>query len=382
MNKNFLDEYHAKEWEHLMEFHDDVMRNGLEKAKPYPYNNRFFRPQQPLIRAEQLTIQTDCEKIWSQIPFSGSLIITLIACSEKNFPKLHGFEISDIPKLIELSKETGKVQFTLQSYPTQYENLEHMNTIFTEVLPPVSPLLPTESMVDIKQFGLWKEEFHALAEIKYGIVLAKNITNMYESERFLEHLLDHSAEVYARLKILGMSEEVEMLSNLMIDDPKLAYTMFDKYFVLLTPKFDGLKAGNNVSLNRMKQNSISSNLDYKKITFPVEVGKNIMKKLVQHPTSYQGCIEVIENYKSNDLYDLLIAMDNSAKSQNLDLFRKSTKELDQILDNVWNDANKINMMKDRIRDGISVAIAIVGGFASNFLVNHEGILAGGSGSMF
>lgn len=376
MDKKFLEDYHAKEWEHLKEFYDDVMTNGPENAKPYPYEDRFYKLQQPLVRADHTTIQTDDEKIWSQIPFSGSLILALYASSEKNFANLHGFEISDIPKLIELSKETGKVQFTLRAYAYEYENLEHLNDVFTELKPPVSPFFPTESMVDIKQHDLWKEEFRALAKVKYGFVLAKRIVDIDESEKFLARILEISAETYARLKGLGMNEEVETLSNLMIDDPRTAYIMFEKYFVLLTPKFDGLKANSNVSFNHMKRVSIYPDLKSKEITFPVDVGKNIMKKLVQYPTSYHGCINVIENYQQNDLYKLLKSLDDSAKSENPDLFQNTVTELGQTLDNVWKDAKKIDTIKEEIRGGISVTLGLIGGFATTILSGYEGILAG------
>ena len=376
MDKKFLEDYHAKEDEYLKKFIDDVMTNGPEKAKPYPYENRFYKLQQPLVRAEHTTIQTDDEKIWSQIPFSGSLILALHACSEKSFAKLHGFEISDIPKLIELSKEIGKVQFTLRSDVYHYENLDYLDDVFTELKPPVSPFYPIESTADIKQYNLWIEEFHALSEIKYGVLLAKQAINIGESEKFLVQSLDYSAHAYASLKVLEMEEEVEILSNLMIDDPISAYYMFEKYFVLLTPKFDGLKANNNVSFNHMKRVSMNPNLESKEITFPVEIGRNILKKLVQHPTSFYGCMNVIENYQQNDLYKLLKSLDKSAKSDNQDLFKKTTSELEQVLDNVWKDVKKIETTKEGIRSGISITLGLIGEFATTVLSGYEGILAG------
>ena len=376
VDKKFLEDYHEKEWERLKEFYDDVMTEGPEKAKPYPYDDRFCNLKQPLVRADHTTIQTDNEKIWSQIPFSGSLILSLHTCSEQNFARMQGFDISDIPKLIDLSKETGKVQFTLRAFAPEYENLEHLNDIFTELKPPVTPFFPTESIVDPKQHKLWVEEFFELAKVKYRYGLAKTIIDADESAGFFSRSMTESADVYARLKTLGMDEEVEKLSNLLIDDPRTAYIMIEKYFVLLTPKFDGLKATSNVSFSHMKRVSISPDLKSSKITFPVDIGKNIMKKLIQHPTSYHGCINVIENYQQNDLYKLLKSLDHSAKSENPDLFKKTTKELDQVLDNIWNDAKKIDTTKEEIRGGISVALGLIGGFATTVLSGYEGILAG------
>ena len=63
-------------------------------------------------------------KIWSQIPFSGTTMVAFENCSEKLFFQEHGFEINELPYLIDLAKDYGKVQFFLSKKPTLYEGLK------------------------------------------------------------------------------------------------------------------------------------------------------------------------------------------------------------------------------------------------------------------
>jgi hypothetical protein len=45
--------------------------------------------------------------------------------------------MSDIPRLIDLAKETGRVQFCLESNPTNYIGLSHLEHLFYEMRPPM-----------------------------------------------------------------------------------------------------------------------------------------------------------------------------------------------------------------------------------------------------
>ncbi len=377
MKKEFLEDYASKEREEYEKYVKQVLEDGIEKAGIYPRESRFSKLNKHLVRAESSSYYTDNEKVWSQIPFAGTLLISLHNAKENNLLRLQGFEKNDISKLIDLAKETGKVQFGLRSEPENYEGLDYLDPIFTELQPPVFTFTPLEYLTELKTWKKWREEYFTLASIKFDSGLATQVLNMDESKEFYFRSRDSCANAYAQMKFLKMDEVVEMISNLMIDEPAKAYSMFEKYFVLLTPQFDSIKASCNVSLSHMKRSGINvKNKQYDDIIFPVDIGKHIMKKIVQNPSSYYGCINVIENYNQNDLYNLLYSLDTAVKNNNKDLFEKNAGEINTILDNVWKDAKKIEGQKENIRSGISLTLGLIGGLATSMIGGYPGILAG------
>lgn len=375
MKKEFLENYKAKELEEYEKYVKEVLEQGAENSGIFPRESRFSKLNRPLVRAESSSYYTDNEKIWSQIPFAGTLLISLYSAREENFLRFQGFEKSDISKLIDLAKETGKVQFGLRVDPVDYEGLDYLEPIFTELRPPVFAFTPLESLTDLKTWEKWRQEYFALASVTFDLGLAYQVHNMGESKEFYFNVRDACANAYAKMKLLKMDEVIEIISNLMIDNPKNAYSIFEKYFVILTPQFDSLKASCNLSLNHMKRFDINFKDKKDGVLFPVDIGKYVMKKLVQNPTSYHGCMNVIENYKQNDLYNLLSSLDTAVKGRDKDLFDKNTDDLNTVLDNVWSDAKKIEGQKENIRTGISVVLGIIGDLATS-AGGNLGILAG------
>ena len=125
MKKEYLQNYEMKEVElqrkHYKKILDQKSEGKLQTGYPPP--SRFKKFNEPLVICDERVYNQYGEKLWSQIPFAGTLIIPLGVAKKENFLRLHGFETEDIEDLIRLSKETGRIQFTLNTNPTHYEDI-------------------------------------------------------------------------------------------------------------------------------------------------------------------------------------------------------------------------------------------------------------------
>ena len=122
MNRKDLEDYKARENKEFDRFKRKIQSDGLDPDDRYPSLQRFGRVHQPIVQATCSTYLFDNEKIWSQIPFAGTLLIPLSAYGKDQVLKGCGFEVSDISNLIRLAKETGRVQFGLADPPEYFEN--------------------------------------------------------------------------------------------------------------------------------------------------------------------------------------------------------------------------------------------------------------------
>ncbi len=102
-------------------------------------------------------------------------------------------------------------------------------------------------------------------------------------------------------------------------------------------------------------------------SFPVEIGRYIMKKIALNPSSYYGCIDVIQHYEQNELYKAFEALDKAIKTKKQDQVDNHISELNEVMNNFWKDAGKGKLVHEGIKDGISVVIGGVGGFASSLI---------------
>lgn len=309
--------------------------------------------------AERYSNIFDNEKIWSQIPFAGTLILSLSNTPVERCTNENGFEPNDIPKLIDLAKETGKIRFGLEKDPLKYEGLDYLQPIFDELKPPVLYALPTTSFVSEKIAMEYAAEFVELAGIRYHNELRYNVLKTGGSEQFFEGLFEGRGNVFMELKILGLTKPIEEISKYLIDDPQHAEFLLNSYMMITSPIFDALTQNYNYSLRRINQFNMGKLTSMPNIRIP-EVGKLIMKKLVPNPTNYYSCIEVIQKYAENDLYELLSAFDNAIrKNQNEDLL-KTKQELETITDNVWSDAKKMQSQINGVKSGLSFAFGLGG----------------------
>jgi hypothetical protein len=75
-------------------------------------------------------------------------------------------------------------------------------------------------------------------------------------------------------------------------------------------------------------------------SFPVEIGRYIMKKIILNPSTYDSCIEVIQHYEQNELYKVFEALDKAIKTKKQDQVVNHISELNEVMNNFWKDAGK------------------------------------------
>jgi hypothetical protein len=307
MKKEYLDDYQARERKEFARFTRKILSHGLDLDDRYPSFQRLGIVHQPIVLAARNTYLFDKEKIWSQIPFAGTLLIPLSAYDKDHMLNGCGFDVNDIPELIKLAKER-RVRFGLADPPEYFENMDHFEPIFRELEPPELLYMPHEALsIDSKTYDNFCEEFEALAGVNFY-----NSWNEYFENNAIPHneywsIMQHRRDTFAYMKILGV-EEVDNISNLMIDDPVHADYLLAGYESLIEPIFDPLKATKNFILSEIRHYGLhalasrmplSSQQRQYVQSHPVEIGRYIMKKIALNPSTYYGCIDVIQHYEQN-----------------------------------------------------------------------------------
>ena len=133
MDFDYLNDYHEKEMEQYNSFIKSTPRDKLIKSE-YPPKKRF-----PKLH-DFFTYATTGfnESIWTQAPYTGSLLVPLIPIRDpQHFERIYNISTSQIPEIVDFVKETGKIQFYLEGSPRDYIDLDYLDPIFYDLKPPV-----------------------------------------------------------------------------------------------------------------------------------------------------------------------------------------------------------------------------------------------------
>jgi hypothetical protein len=284
-------------------------------------------------------------KLWSQIPFAGTLIIPLSPSKADNFLMEHSFDRNDIDKLIDFSKDTGRVQFVLNSSPRLYENSDHLESVFSELEPPVLSI-PWQLFGGYRDFDVWKQEFQDLITPAYITDLAHRVEEVNETSDYMQSMISYHSGVYSRLKLLKMEDEIDEVKNYINHAPDYTISYLDYLGFVLEDLFNPMQASTNHNFEELKFYSLQ--LKHPSLTecmFPVDIGRFIIRKITLNPQSYYGCIEVIQRYEKTDLYSLLESLDKGIREKDKGI-REKDKEavkldlngLGTVLEDIWNDS--------------------------------------------
>ena len=169
MKNEYLQDYQARERKEFELFRRKILSHELDPDERYPSLQRLGNNvPQPIVLVACRTYLFDKERIWSQIPFAGTLLIPLSAYDKDHMLNGCGFEVNDIPELIRLAKEERRVRFGLGDPPEYFENMEHFEPIFKEFESPELLYMPYEaSSTDLKIIRNFEEEFEALASVSF-----------------------------------------------------------------------------------------------------------------------------------------------------------------------------------------------------------------------
>lgn len=159
--EEFLQDYEAREIEESEKFIKRLKEGKVSGDESYPPKNRFVKLKEPTARSTT--------NIWGEIPFYGSTLVHLVPCNDKkifdDFHMNHGFTSRDIDKMIDLAKDTGRIQFLIDS-PTYYKNIEFLEPLFHELRPPIPMHWPQLLIGETHKRYLL--EFDTLAQVGFS----------------------------------------------------------------------------------------------------------------------------------------------------------------------------------------------------------------------
>jgi len=158
LDKEYLTEYSAREREFIGKL-GNISKSGIDNCKR-EYKKRFKRLEEPIARSPGLM------SVWPQIPLYGTLIVTLSPFGAGRFSEYHGFEVADIPQLVNFARSTGKVSFVLTKDPVEYADLNFLDPIFTELNPPRDFVAQPLSSQELETFKLAQNTFRKLSQDK------------------------------------------------------------------------------------------------------------------------------------------------------------------------------------------------------------------------
>jgi len=361
--EEFLLDYEKKESENIDKFLRKITRSNFSFNDYYPARNRFHKLKDPISLLGPSTI-------WSQAPFFGSTIVPLVPFGNKeqfnNYFKERGFISRELDKMIDLVKETGKIQFSLLSNPLEYRNLEFLEPLFMELSPPLLvdywPLMTNQ-----KNYTKYLLEYKTLANFGFERDIHKkfSISGNRFSREFIQKTIEGYSHDFIALKLLGYHELTDYLGELMITDFTEAERLITLFGLVFAPVISSFKAMYCYDLDEIKETiekgkEFKVNLDSK---IPHEIGKFILNKLVKFPENENGFWEIIQLYEDYELLKILNSLNESVKKQNICNIKKSLETLNEILENSWKETETINKIRDITTAG-TISIGLIGDLAA------------------
>ena len=380
MDKQYLVEYEHKEREKYQNFLAQVeLTGGSFDGKIYPPYDRFTKLNRPIAKPN-----ADCkriEDIWAQIPFCGSLIFSLPVCPQKVFEALY-CKISEIPKLIDFAKETGRLQFALQAEPTKYEGFTHLDPFFKELTPPVLYGLPATAIMSREQVNKAFERYYKISttfnnqNLSYLSLLQK-ASSYIQNPSLVEVEMNMAAFTYSCLSNTN-PDLARMMENVLSVNPLGAWRFIHTlHQFLVYPNTNLIIQQYNYSMNELRDaENLPAQYRREKPEFPCEIGRFLINKLTYAPISLGACKEMIYHYELYDLKELQDSLNEGIMSSNLDILGESSKEISEILENVWTDKTLPNRIKG-LKIGVPLMVAGIGAAFGTYVSGPMGASTGG-----
>lgn len=362
MQKEFLQDYQEDENERIERFRQEILRQGkLTPETMFPPKERFRRLSKPYAVA----CLPPAASIWPQVPLYGSLIIPIFPTAVRSFSYFHGFDVSDIRKLVDFCKDTGRVQFLLAENPLSYLGLDFLEPIFAELRPPCmcscSELLDVDTRSD--NFRKWRVEFDTLSRIRFLPGLRALAREDGLTREFLLNELDVYGLEYAYLRAKGLDMIADDIENSLVDDPARAWSLLITLGrFIINPKVVVLRAIQTFNKEQLAiATEIAKNygLAAPRVTMPCEIGTYLMEALTFVPEGIEACRDLVYHYSHRDIQNVMNAINEGAIAKNADIVRLKSDELRVIFDLVWQDMG-VETKMGLAKYLIPVAIGTVG----------------------
>lgn len=376
MDIEFLLDYEEREKEETEKFGRKFIEGKILKEDRYPSIDRL-KLKQPYAKS------IDGECIWTQIPLYGTTIINLKPAKKEIFEKLHGFDIEDIPRLMDFSRETGKVQFALAESPLNYAKMDYLEPVFKELKPPRLIYIPLDWIGESAEIEKYYGEMSNLLNNQQTFeFITKYIDEKYlESSTSSENVKKGIIFDLMRLKYVGYEALVKDFTNRLtsMDITKLVMlheTIHDIFLYSLDP-LKGIKSLKRKDIHDLNLQFPFTQNFYGELELPCEIGKFLNDKLkLIAAKDVEGAIALSDEYNLYDLRKISIALNKAVLEENTDAIDRNSLEISLIFENVWDDADKLKKKICNIRYGISLGVGILGSVASLPLSGYGGFLAG------
>jgi len=360
-----------REEENFLEF---LKTDSSNKGAVFPADTRFKKLKHPV------ATKVNSERPWSQIPLFGSLLVSIFPGRKQDFEKIHGFDLRDLRRLIDYCKDTGRVQFILAAGQTQFKGMEFLDELFTEIDPPPSFIRPIDTIIDSTSFMKYRDEYETAARTVFVPWMAKSYRDKgapdYGATQFGKHL-----NTYAGLKALGYNDAADDIVGSMAVDTRRAYNLMQFYWqFVVCPVLQTLPTISSCSLRTFTRYSdIAGSLrpEAKNEVLAHEIGAFLTKKLVPVAESFESCRELVSRYESNQMYKLLEDLNEATHKSDPNAIFSTCSELEEVLSNVWNDAQTLNNRIRNVTFGMNVAFSAIGPVIGYLLGGLPGTAAGG-----
>ena len=323
------------------------------------------------------------ESIWAQIPLYGTTIINLKPTKQELFNKIHGFDIEDIDRLMEFSRETGRVQFALAESPSNYLRMGFLEPVFKELRPPRLVYIPLDWLASSEEINILYKKYSNLLESMHSLEFIK----MYIEEKYPqattspEDVKKGITYDLIRLRYVGYKDLVEdfarRLTNIDVTRIILIHETIHDFFLYPLDPLKGIKSFKRRDIHELNEHFPFSKNLHGKFELPCEIGKflNNKLKLIAAKDSY-GAIALSDEYDLYDLRKVAKALNDAIEREDTDSINKNSIAINQIFDNVWRDADKLRKKINDIRYGVSLGFGVIGTAANLPFSGMGGLLAG------
>jgi len=363
MKRESLEDYEAEINQQLLD-----VRNRVMNSTPDPFNeikSKFPKISSPIARQA-----LGCSP-YPQIPLFGSLVIPIYPVQKDFFSKAHNFDRADLERLIELHRDTGKVQFSLIGRPTQFEGLDYLDAII-ELRTPIWPVFPIDAIVPVQTLTRWKAEFETAANIAYKDAFEYSQLGFGWGIGSVRTYYRSQQETYYWLRALGHQSIADEILDSMTVDPSKTFDMLRIYNqFLLRQQNSPLSDSNPQSLTYLQRRLTydgKSRTGNQGFSLPCEVGSFLLKKLVPWPESFTTSMELMSRFDENGLQKVVQALSQAVADSDLEVINANTEAISQIFQNVWDDAIKL----DRRISGVSRSFSTIIGIVSTGIGTYFG----------
>jgi len=374
-----------KDWNEFLKEYEEKELERIKKAQKRRDLASYYRGR--LGGRLTMIAEYGCS-IYPQIPFGDPLIVVLHPYPPNKFEKICGFELSQVEKLLSFAKETGRLQFVLHGYPSHFHELNFLEPIFRELKPPIwvadmDRIMPFEQYKEcIIEFDTWVKNF------KFRENYISSALKQGFSENFaLRSLYDTLGFTYCVLKYFGYKDIIEHIENQFLgiaeslssfEKGKHAQAILNTLIfcnkLIVEPlgfplEHDRIYSLEFLNLLNSAVPNVSASLQpitgHKYYEVAEFLFEKLPKKNVPFPENIEACREVIYRYEAEDLYGALKALSSVIRKKESEEIVHKTQDVEEILDNVWKDVNKVKTQRLAAKAGIvafTSSLSLVGGF--------------------